>query len=256
MTTDEKRQINFIFMKHVKSLKCLHLQCVPKNVDLFRKCWCFLSTYYWQNVSEIFTHSLPLDTSKVDIHLSLSFMIYAELLPLILKMTFSPFLEIFNFCSIITWNRKFQNSKCISLNCSNSNFKTICIPNGLNSHLLTTLIGNNALHLKMRHEYWVKWPNLALKSLWNNPFATCLRIDCKDGVKLCSCDLLWSRLKQLDNLNDLKLEFDSIFKLIARGLFERHFHTKVWSYFCPILSAEVHCFQLKSAQDINLVISK
>ena len=88
MTTDEKRQINFIFMKHVKSLKCLHLQGVPKNVDLFRKCWCFLSTYYWQNVSETFTHSLPLDTSKVGMHLSLSFMIYAELLPLILKNNF------------------------------------------------------------------------------------------------------------------------------------------------------------------------
>ena len=46
-------------------------------------------------VSETFTHSLPLDTFNGDMYLSLSFVIYAELLPMILKVTFSIFSTFF-----------------------------------------------------------------------------------------------------------------------------------------------------------------
>ena len=54
------------------------------------------------------------------------------------------------------------------------------------------------------------------------------------------CDLLWSRFNQLNNSNDIKLEFDSVCKLVARGLFVRHFHTKVWS--CdPIFLSHFKC---------------
>ena len=40
------------------------------------------------------------------------------------------------------------------------------------------------------------------------------------GGKTCSCDVLWSRPKQFNNSNDVKLVFDSIFKLVAVGLLE------------------------------------
>ena len=49
---------------------------------------------------------------------------------------------------------------------------------------------------------------------------------------------LWSKLKQLSNLNDMKLEFGSICNTEAKGLFEIHFRIKDWS--CdPILLS--HC---------------
>ena len=56
----------------------------PKNVDLFGKCSCFLN-FQTETVSETFTQVLSLDIFNVNMHLSLSFVIYAELLPLILK---------------------------------------------------------------------------------------------------------------------------------------------------------------------------
>ena len=75
---------------------------------------------------------------------------------------------------------------------------------------------------------------------------------------LVICDLVWSTLKQLSNLNDIKLEINVICKLEAEGLFERHFNNKIWSFYpinvpVPLSSAEVHCFQIKFTKDINLV---
>ena len=69
---------------------------------------------------------------------------------------------------------------------------------------------------------------------------------------LVTCDLVWSTLKQLSNLNVIKLEINVICKLEAEGLFERHFNNKIWSFY-PLSSAEVHCFQIKFTRDINLV---
>ena len=70
-----------------------------KNLDLFLKMLTFLQFL------EKLSHSLPLDTLNGDMYLSLSFVIYAELLPLILNMTLLSFFEIFNICLIITWVR-------------------------------------------------------------------------------------------------------------------------------------------------------
>ena len=119
-------------------------------------------------------------------------------------------------------------------------------------------IGNNAL----RHFQWgtnigSNDQILCWKCLSSNAFATRLRMDCKNRGKSCSCDLLWSRLKQLNNSNDIKLEFDSLCKLVVRRLFESHFHTKIWScepIFLSQVSTEVCCFHIKSSQDINLII--
>ena len=55
-----------------------------------------------ENVSETFTHALSLDPFNVYMHLTLSFVIYAEFLPLILKITFSSFFKFCNSCFLIT----------------------------------------------------------------------------------------------------------------------------------------------------------
>ena len=63
--------------------------------------------YFSEDVSETFTHSLSLDTFKVYMHLNLSFVIYAELLPLIKKNNYFIIFQDFNSCFIMTWSKKF-----------------------------------------------------------------------------------------------------------------------------------------------------
>ena len=46
---------------------------------------------------ETFTRSLPLDTFNGDMHLTLPFVIYAELLPLIIKITFFAIFQDFQY---------------------------------------------------------------------------------------------------------------------------------------------------------------
>ena len=93
------------------------LQGVPKNVHLFLENVDFLT--FSEYVSETFTHSLHLDTFNGDVYLSLSFVVYAELLPLILKLIFSSCFSIFNICLIITWCKKFCDSNYVALNFPN-----------------------------------------------------------------------------------------------------------------------------------------
>ena len=54
-----------------------------------------------ENDSETFTHSLSLDTFNVYMHLTLSFVIYIELLSLILKVSFHHFLRFVIVISLL-----------------------------------------------------------------------------------------------------------------------------------------------------------
>ena len=102
---------------------------------------------------------------------------YAELLPLILKITISSF---FDNCLIITWRKKFQDNNYVALNCSNSNFLIDCIQQLLHDILCPSLFGNNALqHLAMRQEYWVTSPNFDMKMYFEQSFC----YTCAYGVK-------------------------------------------------------------------------
>ena len=77
------------------------VQGVPENVDLFR-----ILLEFSDNLSETFTYSFSFGTYNVYMHLSLSFVRFAELLPLILNISFSSFFKIFNSCYIINWSSK------------------------------------------------------------------------------------------------------------------------------------------------------
>ena len=118
--------------------------------------------------------------------------------------------------------------------------------------------GNNALqHLKWDRNIGSYEQTLVSKCLSSNPFATSLNMESNCSfisIKLFNClSLHHKRSQEHDFLPFLQ----SIRKRVAKGLFERHFQRKFWSFdqiAVPFLSAEVHCYQFKSTKDMNLVI--
>ena len=80
-----------------------------------------------------------MDTFNGDMYLNLSFLMCAELLPVILKIIVSSFFKIFNISSIITWSKKFCDSNYVALNRTNTNFLKDCILKRLNAPMLPFL---------------------------------------------------------------------------------------------------------------------
>ena len=63
-----------------------------------------LFLWFWDNVSDTFTYTLPLGTFNGDMLRRLSFLTYAELLPLLFIITFCHFQDFQHFFFITFWD--------------------------------------------------------------------------------------------------------------------------------------------------------